>query len=504
MTRKNSFPPSSESSNRRVCALLTLLAALLLLSGCQSYTSQNAAAVGAWRTGEFEKAVAIAEETAEKRADTRDGLLWRLEEGSIKRGAGMYHESNVAFQLAEEQVNQWEEEAKVKVGREAGAMITNLSMLPYRGRAYDKIMMNTYQALNHLHLGELDEARVQLNRVHQRQRDAVADNARRIEEAEEEARLAREGELMDDDGKKSESYDVELALQDESLSRGLNAYMEDLDSSRIAVYADYVNPFAVFLDALVYTFAPYDASDLERGRLSVSRLATMSPSRYTEEDIVLANRLAEGATPPPLTYVIYETGFAPEREEFRIDIPLFLVSSDVSYVGASFPKLRFHEASALPLHVAVNGETHKSELLSSLDSVIALDFKNEWPVILTKTLTSTATKALAAYALEQSVSDQGLMAQLAVKVMVVAYQASMNRADVRSWMTLPRETRYCRFETPEDRLVEISVNGFTQFVGINPGHISVLYIHGISPTTPPRISQFTLVPERGVQLTLIQ
>lgn len=504
MTKNNSFPYRNDKANRhRVCAVFALLTGLLFLSGCQSYTSQNSNMVTAWRAGDFEKAVSSAGEAAEKRADTRDSLLWRLEEGSIKRGAGLYAESNVAFQLAEEQVNDWEEKAKTQVSREAGAIITNLATLPYRGRAYDKIMMNAYQALNHLHLGELDQARVQLNRALQRQRDAVADNARRIEEAAEEARLAREGKLMDDDGQIVEPYDVELARQDASLSGALDTYMEDLDSG-VAVYADYVNPFAVFLDALVYTFAPYDASDLERGRMSFSRLASMSPSRYSEEDMVLANHLAEGNTAPPLTYVIYETGFAPEREEIRIDIPLFLLSSNVSYVGASFPKLRFHKDSSLPLRVTVNNELHESEVLSSLESVIALDFKNEWPVILTKTLTSTATKALAAYTLEQSVSDQGFMAQLAVKAMVIAYQASMNRADLRSWMTLPRETRYCRFETPKDRLVEISVNGFTEVVGIEPGHISVIYIHGISPTTPPQIAQFTLVPERAVQLTLTQ
>lgn len=489
--------PLSRSLNvmrKSTRSALFLIFSLLTLSGCQSYTAQSGKMVNAWRIGNLEEAVAAAQTEAEKRAAGRDALIWRLEEGTVKRGAGMYEESNYAFELAEEAVERWEEEAKVKVATEARAAITNQATLPYRGRSYDKIMMNTYQALNYLQMNNLDAARVQLNRALQRQRDAVAENARRIEEAEEEARLAQEGQLVDEEGKATEAYDVELAQQDEQLSTSLEAYMGDLES-KVLAYADYVNPFAVFLDGLVFSLAAYDSSDLERGRLSFARVAAMAPSRYMEEDLLLVEQLANGESPPALTYVIYETGIPPEREEIRIDIPLFIVSESVSYVGASFPKLRFYPDSCIPLVATAGGESHNTALVSNMDSVIALDFKNEWPVILTKTLASTAAKAIAAYFLEESVADQGLMAKMAVKVAVVAYQASMNRADLRSWMTLPREFQYCRFPTPEDRQVEIALGAFTESVTLDPGHISIIYVQGVSPASPPRITQFALIPE---------
>src|SRR5260221_10486850 len=46
-------------------------------------------------------------------------------------------------------VNAWEEEAKVKLGAEVGAAFTNQANIPYRGRAYDKVMMNTYKAVGY-------------------------------------------------------------------------------------------------------------------------------------------------------------------------------------------------------------------------------------------------------------------------------------------------------------------------------------------------------------------
>jgi len=68
------------------------------------------------------------------------------------------------------------------------------------GYAYDKVMMNAYKALNYIQLGDRDAARVELNRALQRQRDAVADNAKRIEAAQEEAKAAKDGKAKSESG----------------------------------------------------------------------------------------------------------------------------------------------------------------------------------------------------------------------------------------------------------------------------------------------------------------
>jgi hypothetical protein len=40
--------------------------------------------------------------------------------------------------------------AKVRLGQETGALLSNQANLDYEGRAYDGIMLNTYKALNYL------------------------------------------------------------------------------------------------------------------------------------------------------------------------------------------------------------------------------------------------------------------------------------------------------------------------------------------------------------------
>ena len=44
-----------------------------------------------------------------------------------------------------------------------------------------------------------------------------------------------------------------------------------------------------------------------------------------------------------------------------------------------------------------------------MDSIIGLDFKNELPIIITKTIASTVTKAVAAYATNQAARSKATL-----------------------------------------------------------------------------------------------
>ena len=118
-------------------------------------------------------AVAEATKMADQNANNKDAIIWRLEQGAVLRGTGQYEDSNKAFDQAQDKIDQYAQEAKVKVGHEAGALLSNQANLDYEGRAYDGIMLNTYKALNYLQLGEPDKARAELIRAYQRQQDAV-------------------------------------------------------------------------------------------------------------------------------------------------------------------------------------------------------------------------------------------------------------------------------------------------------------------------------------------
>lgn len=507
------------------------LAGLVLLSGCQTYEQQSQAFTNATRSGSIAQAVGEIEHRAEASKGKKDEILLRLEQGATLRTAAMANPSEVppipseplppvvegeepvapvvptarevhdfyqrqaltALDLAEEKVNEWEEKSKVKMGSEIGAALTNQANLPYRGHSYDKVMMNTYKALSYLAIGDADSARVELNRSLQRQRDAVEENSKRIVEAQDEAEKARNGELKDEKGKTAK-YDVSRAQSDGRSGPALEAALQ-ASIARMQPYGDYVNPFSVFLDGLYYSVLGVDGSDFERGRKSLERVAGIVPDNpYLVSDLEAATAAAEGKTVEGVTYVIFETGTAPSRGQIRIDIPTYLVTSKLAYVGAAFPKLEYNDdyISHLGIILSDGGETSTS-VIASMDSVVANDFKNAWPAVVTKSLIGTATKAIIQAAIQKEIENRGGWAgKLLAATLVSAASASTNIADTRTWTSLPKEFQYARVSTPESRELVLVAGGEQKTVTLEPGSVNVVYVKSASSTAPLYVSQFAL------------
>jgi hypothetical protein len=465
---------------QKTCLRPLLSAAVigLLATGCRTYEQQNRV-IQSWHQGNLPSAAAEATKMADQNANNKDAIVWRLEQGAVLRGAGKYQDSNTAFDTAQEKIDQISQEAKVKLGHEAGALLSNLANLPYTGRAYDGIMLNTYRALNYLQLGESDKARVELTRAYQRQQDAVEDNKRRIEKVQEEAAKSKDKTTMD------------KAQQDPGFQSQVQGTCADLD--RLKPYANYVNPFTVYLDGLFFMANAAGASDLERAHKSLERVAGFADGNdYVKQDLSDLDNLMKGKPLTPTTYVIFETGCAPLRGQIRIDIPIIVTK--VSYVGAAFPTLKLQGNCVPGLTVTANGTSQTTSLVASMDSVIGLDFKNEMPIVITKTIAATVTKAVAAYGVNEAASQKGDFTALVSQIATAGYQMAVNTADTRTWTTLPKEFQVCRLPTPPDRKLELepASGGQKIPVTIADGTINIVYVKSITATSPLLVTQMKL------------
>jgi hypothetical protein len=469
----------------------------LLATGCKTYEQQNKVIVY-WRQGQITNAAAEATKQANKNAGNKDAIVWRLEQGATLRAAGRYEESNQAFDRAQEKMDDYAEMAKVRLGQEAGALLSNQANLDYEGRSYDGIMLNTYKALNYLALGQTEKARPELIRAYQRQQGAVQDNQRRIEEAQEEAEKNKDHKLF------------AKAEKDPGFQSQLQNSMTNI--SNVKVYSDYVNPFTVYLDGLYFMANATGPSDLERSVKSFQRVASMvEGNQYVYQDLAMANAAADGKTLSPTTYVIFETGCAPIRDQIRIDIPIII--SRVSYVGAAFPTIKTQGNYQQVLTVTANGTRYNTQLIGSIDSVVVRDYRNDLPVVIIKTIAATITKAVAAYVANDYARQQNDWVGLAVQLATAGYQMAVNIADTRTWTTLPKEFQVCRFPTPPDRKILLStVNGMEVPVvlgstnetridltstnaqaSLNAGAlINVVYVKSVTAVTPLVVSQFKL------------
>jgi len=309
----------------------------------------------------------------------------------------------------------------------------------------------------------------------------VEDNKKRIEKTQAAA------------AKDKNNAAITKAQNNPKLQGAMQSNYANLDS--LKSYSDYVNPFTVYLDGLYFMANAADASDLEHAHKSFERVNVMiGDNDYIKQDMAALDDMMNGKPVQPTTYVIFETGCAPVRDQFRIDLPLVAPGLGLASFNAAFPTLKFQENFASSLAVSAGTNTLNTATLCSMDSVIGLDFKNELPVVMTKTIASsiakTVTEQLGAQAAGQAGGD---FAKLFVQLGGAIYNASVNIADERTWTTLPKEFQFCRIPTPADRKLEISVpNGMPQTVALNDGVMNVVYVKSIGLGTPLLVSQFKL------------
>lgn len=456
--------------------------AMLVATGCQTYTAQNKKSADLWRQGKIKAAAAEFAAKATKEKDSKDTVIWRLEEGAALRADGQFKESNTAFEAAEEKINKFDESAKIKVGNEAVALLSNLANLPYEGRAYDKIMLNTYKALNYLQAGEPDKARVEFNRALQRQEEAVEINKARVEKAEAAA-------AKDEKGKEA----ADKARENPKLKSQLENNFAFLDKWQAE--AIYKNPAALYLHGLFFMANAAGSADLELAKTSFDQVAAMTKeNKFVQQDQETVQKALAGQDQPATTYVIFETGLAPARDQIRIDLPLMIVGvKSVSYVGAAFPTLKPQDGHLSHLEVTAGETKETTSLLANMDAIIGREFKDELPIIITKTMVITLAKAVKTYFSNKAAKEVGgSWAELGSMIGNALYDAGTNIADTRTWTTLPKEIQVCRVPTPADRKLQLGDGALRTEVVVGEGTINLVYVKAISTTCPLIVSQIKL------------
>ncbi|MGE3312010.1 MAG: hypothetical protein AB7O66_18760 [Limisphaerales bacterium] len=470
-------PPRTKPSAGPWTALLFRLglgvACLVAAQGCRTYSTKTESVRAAWAAGQVDTALREFSSRVAKSGDGRDGVVWRLEEATALRAAGRFEDSSRAFEAAEARMAEYANRAKIRVGNEAMSAITTPANLPYEGRSYDRILAATYRALNAIALGRPDQARPALIKAYQYQQDAVAENARRIERAQADARDSAHSDTV----QRTES-NPQFQRQVDSLYKPV---------AELRPYAEYVNPFTTWLDGVFFLAQAQDYSDLERARKSLERTLAFAPDNpYVRADLDAADRRLKGAPPEPVTYVVFESGLSVIRQQVRIDIPI--VFANVSYIGSAWPVLQPRGGNALTLAATAGGGRFNTAPVGSVDSVIARDFEDEKPAIISRTLASTLAKGAAAFAANEAASqaDEGLGAL--IRVATLAYQASVNIADTRSWTTLPKEFQIARVPTPPDRRLQIlEGNQAPVVVTVEEGLVHFVYVRSVGGNRPLQV-----------------
>jgi len=365
---------------------------------------------------------------------TGEDLLWALQLATVERLRQNYQKSTECFDKSEDMLKYYDEQ--FELGDAIASTIASDNIVPYKGEEYDGVMVNTYKALNFMAEGNMDLARVEFNRALDRQRRAKEKFSKEINKLKAELQQKHQ----QNDFSKS---NVENPKTRELLAQKYpNLY-------NFEAYPDFVNPFATYLAGIYFNLVG-DHSKAEY--LLKESYGMVGDNPYIAEDLGVTDGILNGQGRLENTiWLIFENGLGPVKKEFRLDIPLFIATSKVKYVGIALPKLEFRDKAYPYLLANSNGTEYMTLPVADMDKVIQTEFSKDFEGILIRAIISATAKAVAQYVLEEQGSTAGSIGSIIVAV----YSFASTAADVRIWTTLPKDFQIARFPKPKNGKLKI-------------------------------------------------
>ncbi len=423
--------------------LLAPLALVLALSGCatmKSHDDLTNQVQSAQRAGGLAAALKTLEASATN-DEEKTALLYNLERGELLRLNKDYEASTHAFMLADNKVKEWEETAKTnpqKLLGTVGAATISERLKAYEGQDYEKVWLTTRLALNRLSSGDLDSARVDIKRTHEREAVIAAFRAQETAAAEEEAK----SKGVASTGKDINGYPVET-LNDPEVLALKNGYSNALSHYLAGYVYEVLNEPG--LAAPGYRKAielKPDTGVLEEGLRGLDDRTSFTHKRRQRMTDVL---------------FLVEVGDAPARKPKAFTLPV-PTGGGLRTVSVSYPVI---EPSADPVlsKLAAGGRDFKLEKVVDVNVMARRALKDEMPGMVFRGITRAIVKGAVQ---EQLQKNAGLLGALVGSVA----SAVTEQADDRMWRMLPGRVYVARGYLPEGEH-KLVINGRDSDVQVN-------------------------------------
>ncbi|MFM4847745.1 COG3014 family protein [Aeromonas rivipollensis] len=418
----------------RPASLTGLLLAGLLLGGCASrwqdlfvsYSDQMVPLRNQLLLGHAAEALPKVRESTPG-DDTY--VLDQLERGRIAWLAGQDAISKQGFAAADSRLAWEESQAKYRLSQglaQAGSLLTNDQTMAYRTPDYERTMLHHYLALNYLQRGDAEGALVEVRRANQVQERALKARA-------DEVRKAKE---------KSEESEADGEMR-QLMSRGA----PELDRLIGQVKNGFQNAYTFYFSGVLYEAA----GDLNDAWVDYQRGYQIAPDNQSLQDALLrlarlrgsVDELKEtekklGRKAPPLAkdqgqlVVLFEDGLIPARREIFLPLPISTSSGDFRTFTVAVPYYDNRASDTGPLTVSVGKQAGRTSSLVRLEALAAKDLQERLPGMLTR----QALRLVAKEQLRRSAAKEGGDVG---NILVGIFNTLSERADTRSWLTLPAE-----------------------------------------------------------------
>ena len=369
----------------------TILALGFVLQSCVSYGHYASSMRDGLLLGKPEVSLAI----AEKKDPEQKEVISSLEKGMLRRINKNFSGSNQILEVAKQEIEQL---YGFSVTENLASVTINETLRGYEGDRYEQLLLHAYMAMNYIQLEQFDGARVEMLQA----------NVKMMEwgdEPEEDAFLRYlEGIIYES-----------LAEYDNALISYRKAY---------TVYKE--------KGGKQYPVAPV-ALKKDLLRLLAWQRLWSEYKTYKKEFAMTDFKPDNANSQSGELIVILNNGLAPIRQEAAI--PIF--STEVQQnLRVAFPVYKEGKKRLFVPDIKVNGKQYSMQTVEDIDALARYSLQQAMPGIMAR----ATARAVVKYNTQHSAGESGSLAGLLMTVTNLVTE----RADTRSWTTLPQEIQLQR------------------------------------------------------------
>jgi len=370
-----------------------------------------------------------------------DQILYNMERGRVAHILGNIDASMRDFSMSMASIQANDEKALISasaIAENFGAVLINDNAISYTGEGYERVMLHHYQALNYLKKKNLEGAGVEVRRANREQEDALQRFEHEVEDAQQAAAVKQ--------------------ISGDSQSAVITRYAQ-LDEVAGRVKNSFQNAYTFYVSGFIYELLN-QAND---AYIDYKKALEIYPeNRYLQQDVLrLAAALNMGedldflrerfgieapvksavAGDDGELLVLFEDGFAPQKQEVRITLPI----PDAGLVPLAFPIYREYWTPQFPAGISADGASlGTTEPICDVRALAVKALKEKAPLIAVRQIIRAVAKGASAHAAKKQYGDIGAVGMSIVNIVT-------EHADLRSWLTLPANAQILRATLPSGR-----------------------------------------------------
>lgn len=463
--------------HKNLIHLVFILLVTITLSACstnafndlfQNYNQQMHQVRQAQQQGDFQQAISL---IPPRSISDSNYTLYLLEKARLAFLANDTTQSQEVFAMAYELIEQAQQGAKIQLSRSVeniAAVMSNDNSLRYDVELYEQSLLHSFQALNYLAQKNLSAALVEVRRANLVQEEALITNAKSINKHQE--KMASQGVNLDN----------------------LNSQYPSMNNVIGNIKNGFQNAYTFYLSGLLYEMAGQNND----AYIDYKKALEITPNNhYLQQDVwrlanklsmtddiaILKSRIVDTITnknnDENQGHVIFivENGIVASKQEIAINLPIYTRQGNMRFYSVALPSYQNYLTKYTPLSVNYQGQYYESEELVRVQSLAAKQLTDQLPEIITRQIIRLLAKEELRQQLARNNGELG-------SIFASIYNMATEKADTRSWSTLPDSIHVLRLAIPAgEQQLMLNINGQNQQinVSIKPNKITLVKLTAI-------------------------